>query len=343
MIGEIIAQLVEKRHLTREQAAQTMRELMDGRCTPAQIGAFLIALRMKGETVEEITGFAETMRALATPVPTQRRPLVDTCGTGGDYSGTFNISTAAAFVVAGAGVVVAKHGNRSASSRCGSADVLEALGVNLEADPQTVGRCIDEIGIGFLFARSLHSAMKHVAGPRAELKLRTVFNILGPLTNPAGACGQVMGVYSPELITPLARVLANLGTRRAFVVWGTDGLDEITLSGPTHVAEVRNGTVHEYDILPDELGFDCAPTEALRGGDVAQNVAILKGVLEGRKGPQRDVVLLNAAAGILAGDGAEDWRPAVEKAETTIDSGAALAKLEQLVKASHDFGRDLRA
>lgn len=335
MIQETIARLVEKRDLSREKAAETMRELMEGKCTQAQIGAFLAALRMKGETVEEITGFAETMRAFATHVPTSRSPLVDTCGTGGDHLGTFNISTTAAFVVAGAGVAVAKHGNRAASSRCGSADVLEALGVNLEAKPEVVGRCIDEVGIGFLFARALHGAMKHVAAPRMELRLRTVFNILGPLTNPAGACGQVMGVFTPKLVEPLARVLANLGARRAFVVAGEDGLDEITLSGATRVAELGNGTVRCYAITPEQFGLSRAPIEELRGGDAATNTAILKGVLEGAQGPQRDVVVLNAAAGIQVGEGAPDWQEGIETARNSIDSGAALAKLELLTRASH--------
>ncbi len=336
MIQEAIAALVEGHNLSREQAAKALRDIMTGQATPAQIGGFLVALRMKGETVEEITGLAETMRALATSVRAKRRPLVDTCGTGGDRSGTFNVSTAAAFVVAGAGIAVAKHGNRSASSRCGSADVLEALGVKIDASPERVSECIDEIGIGFLFARTLHTAMKNVAGPRQELKVRTIFNLLGPLTNPAGACGQVIGVPDLPLVEVLARVLAGLGTRRAFVVAGRDGLDELTLTGPSHVAETVGGSVNTYDISPEDVGLDRAPLESLLGGDAPANAAILRAVLEGLQGPQRDIVLLNAAAGILAGeDGDADWRAAVDSARRSIDSGAALAKLDSLIAVSN--------
>lgn len=313
-----------------------MHVLMAGEATHAQIAAFLVALRMKGETVDEIAGFAQTMREMATKVLTSRRPLVDTCGTGGDRSGTFNISTAAAFVVAGAGVAVAKHGNRSASSLCGSADVLEALGVNVNASPEQVGRCIDDIGIGFLFARTLHSAMKHVAPVRQELKIRTVFNFLGPLTNPAGADGQVIGVPDPALADKLADVLTLFGTRRAFVVCGADGLDEITLTGATHVAETHHGSVSHYAIAPAMAGLGPAARESLLGGDAHANARILRDVLSGNAGPHRDIVLFNAAAGIIAaGDNAADWRAAVEKAAHSIDSGAALAKLDALVDHSH--------
>ncbi|HNT89856.1 MAG TPA: anthranilate phosphoribosyltransferase, partial [Candidatus Hydrogenedentes bacterium] len=258
-IQESIAKLINKSDLGREEAAQAMRELMSGEATDAQMAGFLVALAMKGETVEEIVGLASTMRAFATPVPVSRKPLVDTCGTGGDHSGTFNISTAAAFVTAGAGIAVAKHGNRSASSRCGSADVLEALGVSIEADPAVVGRCIDEIGIGFLFARTLHSAMGHVAHVRTELKIRTVFNILGPLTNPANADGQVMGVYVGDLVAPLAEALQNLGARHAFVVHGCDGLDELTLGGPSRVAEAKDGRIKTYEITPEHFGLARRP------------------------------------------------------------------------------------
>jgi len=311
-----------------------MRSVMAGEATPAQIGAFLTALRMKGETVDEIAGFAQTMRQFATRIETHRRPLVDTCGTGGDHSGTFNISTTAAFVVAGANIAVAKHGNRSASSRCGSADVLEALGVNIGAAPKLVGRCIDEVGIGFLFARSLHSAMKHVAGPRTELKIRTVFNLLGPLTNPAGACGQVEGVFSTALVEPMANVLAALGTRHAFVVAGLDGLDELTLGGSSVVAEACGGSVRRYEIAPEDFGFKRAPKEALAGGDASKNAGLLSDVLQGAKGPHRDVVLLNAAPAIIAGEGANDWPSALEAAAASIDGGAARAALEGLIRVS---------
>jgi len=336
MIQEMIAALVQGKNLTRDMAAEAMRTLMQGEATQAQIGAFLVALHMKGETVEEITGFAETMRAMATRVETRRRPLVDTCGTGGDHSGTFNISTAAAFVVAGAGLAVAKHGNRSATSKCGSADVLEALGVNIGAAPEQVGKCIDEVGIGFLFARALHSAMKHVAGARSELRIRTVFNILGPLTNPAGATGQAMGVFDAKLVEPLAHVLANLGCRHAFVVAGSDGLDELTLAGPSLVAEAFGGEVKTYEISPNGFGLQQASQETLLGGDASRNAALLRSVLEGARGPHRDIVVLNAAAAIMAGEGALDWASGIQAAQGSIDSGAALTKLEALIAASHD-------
>ncbi|HOZ46193.1 MAG TPA: anthranilate phosphoribosyltransferase [Candidatus Hydrogenedentes bacterium] len=336
MIQEAIAKLIQRQDLDRTEAASAMSDLMSGAATPAQIGAFLVALQMKGETVGEIAGLAQVMREFATRVSTQRRPLVDTCGTGGDHSGTFNISTTAAFVVAGAGVGVAKHGNRSATSRCGSADVLEALGVDISASPDCVGQCIDDVGIGFLFARTLHGAMKHVAPARAELKVRTVFNILGPLTNPAGACGQVMGVFDARLVESLARVLTDLGTRHAFVVAGSDGLDELTLDGPSYVAEAKGGEVRTYEVRPEELGLGRAPKEALVGGDAAENARLLRGVLEGEQGPRREVVLLNAAPAIVAGQGASDWREGIEVAAGSVDSGAAIEKLEALVRRSHD-------
>ncbi len=336
MIDAVINLLCDRKDLTRVQASDSMHALMAGEATHAQMAAFLVALRMKGETVEEIAGFAEAMRAMATKVVTSRRPLVDTCGTGGDRSGTFNISTTAAFVVAGAGVAVAKHGNRSASSQCGSADVLEKLGVNVNATPDQVGQCIAEIGIGFLFARTLHSAMKHVAPVRQELKIRTVFNFLGPLTNPAGADGQVIGVPDSALGEKLASVLTLLGTRRAFVVSGTDGLDEITVTGATHVAESHHGNVTHYQIAPESAGLKRATQDALLGGDVEVNARILRDVLSGKTGPHRDIVLINAAAGILAAeDGPAEWVGAVRKAEESIDSGAALAKLDALVDYSH--------
>lgn len=333
---EYITSLVKHQDLSREQAASAMELLMTGEALPTHVSAFLVALAMKGETVEEITGLAEVMRKMATPIHTNRQPLVDTCGTGGDHSNTFNISTASAFVVAGAGVAVAKHGNRSASSQCGSADVLESLGINIEAGPDRVGACIDEVGIGFLFARLLHTAMKHVAPVRSELKIRTVFNILGPLTNPARASGQVMGVFDSTLVEPLAHVLANLGARRAFVVAGSDGLDELTLGGPSLVAEAANGTVKTYEITPNDLGLPHASREAIAGGDAEASAAILRGVLEGKPGPYRDVVALNAAAGILAAQDGGEWREAIQAAQNSIDSGAALEKLEQLSRISHD-------
>ncbi len=336
MIHEAIALLVQRKSLTREQAAEAMRALMSGEATPAQTAALLVALAMKGETVDEITGFAETMRAMATRVPTSRSPLVDTCGTGGDRSGTFNISTAAAFVVAGAGVAVAKHGNRSATSQCGSADVLEVLGVNIDAPPELVGRCIDEIGIGFLFARKLHTAMRFVAPVRTELRVRTVFNILGPLTNPARACGQVMGIFDAALVEPIAHVLQQLGTRHAFVVAGSDGLDELTLAGPSLVAEAHAGTVKKYEVSPEQFGLERAPRDVLRGGDPQANADLLRAVLQGQPGPHREVVLLNAAPALIAGLAAEDWPSGIRKAAESIDSGAAWNVCEALARLSNE-------
>lgn len=321
-------------HLSREEAGSVMRAIMSGELTPAQVAGVLVALRAKGETVVEVAGFAQTMREFATPIPATRRPLVDTCGTGGDGLGTFNISTTAAFVVAGAGVAVAKHGNRSATSKCGSADVLEALGVHIDAKPEVVARAIDEIGIGFLFARNLHGAMKHVAPVRAELKVRTVFNVLGPLTNPAGADGQALGVFDAVWAVKLAEVLASLGTRRAFVVSGADGLDEIALHGETLVSEVSAAGVETYTVAPEDFGMVRAPLAALLGGDADVNAGILRDVLAGSTGPQRDIILLNAAPALVAGGAAGDLREGVAAARQSIDSGAAMAKLDALIQFS---------
>lgn len=333
-ILEAIAWIAEGHDLSCEEAAEVMRHLMQGEGSPAQIGGLLVALRIKGETVDEITGFATTMREMSTKVITSRSPLVDTCGTGGDSLGTFNISTTTAFVVAGVGVAVAKHGNRAASSKCGAADVLETLGVNIEASPEIVGRCIDEIGIGFLFARTLHGAMKHVAPVRTELGLRTVFNLLGPLTNPADACGQIVGVYDRRIVRDLAEVLATLGTRHAMVVAGSDGLDEITISGPTHVAETTGTHVHVYDVSPETFDVAVAQTETLRGGDASENAEILKGVLGGEEGPRRDVVLVNAAAALVVAEAAPDWTQGMLMARESIDGGAAQSKLDNLIRLS---------
>ncbi len=335
-VQEALAHVIKHQHLSEEQASKVMHQLMTSEATPAQVGALLTAMHMKGATVEEITGFAKTMRALATFVDTSRRPLVDTCGTGGDHSGTFNISTTAAFVVAGAGVAVAKHGNRSATSRCGSADVLEILGVNIDADAACVGRCIDEAGLGFLFARSLHGAMKNVAPIRMELKIRTVFNVLGPLTNPAGADGQVIGVFDASLVETLALVLQALGSRHIFVVAGLDGLDEITLSGPTRIAEAKQGQLKTYEITPEQFGLAQASREELLGGDPEENAKILRKVLAGARGPRRDIVLLNAAPALVAGGVAEDLAEGIEVARKSIDSEAAMEVLENLVRVSND-------
>src|SRR5205807_3457683 len=312
MITDVLHRIANHRQsLSREEARGVMSEVLAGGCTDAQIAALLVGLHMKGETVEEIVGFAEAIRQAAAPLPirrnstldvsgTERDALVDTCGTGGDASGTFNISTATALVVAGAGVRVAKHGNRSVSSKCGSADVMEALGVNINLPVQRVAACLEEVGFAFLFAPAMHSAMKHVQTARRELRLRTVFNLLGPLTNPARASAQVVGVYSADLVEKLAEALSMLGLQRALVVHGEDGLDEITITGPTRVAEVRNGTVRSYEVTPEEFGFARAPIETIAGGDGAGNADIIRRILNGEKSPRRDVVLLNAAGALVA-------------------------------------------
>ncbi len=337
MLDEAIALISQRKDLTREQAAHAMRTLMSGVASPAQVSALLMGLRVKGETIEEITGFAQVMREMAIPVVPKRRPLIDIVGTGGDHCGSFNISTSSAFVAAGAGMAVAKHGNRSATSKCGSADVLEALGVHIDAAPRHVARCIDEAGIGFLFARSVHTAMRHVAPIRSELRAtRTVFNILGPLTNPAQPEGLSIGVFETRLAEPLAHVLGNLGARRAFVVSGKDGLDEISLSGPTWIAELRSGHVSTYEITPEQVGLATVPRDALAGGSPAENARILRNVLAGEPGPHRDVVLLNAASGLLTGDDSLDWFSALELARKSLDTGAALQTLDQLIKVSND-------
>ncbi len=335
MIKEAIQQLIDRKNLSRETARQVMDQIMSGQTTDAQIAGFLVALRCKGETAEEIAGCAEAMRQKATPIHTSRQPLIDTCGTGGDGSGTFNISTTVAFVAAGAGLGVAKHGNRAMSSQCGSADVLQALGVNVEISPEQVGACLDEAGIGFLFAPKLHGAMKHAIGPRRELGTRTVFNALGPLTNPAGARRQLIGVYSGNLTEKLAQVLKALGSERALVVHGSDGLDELTLTGPSQVAELKEGQVSTYEVHPEEFGLKTAPAAALKGGDAPHNAQILSAVLKGEQGPPRDIVLLNAAAAILAGGLAADLNEGVELARQSLASGKALEALEKLRQVSN--------
>lgn len=335
-IQEAIAKVIEGADLSRDEMADAMNQIMSGEATDAQIGAFLIALRVKGECVDEIAGAASVMREKATPIVTKHDVIVDTCGTGGDHSGTFNISTTAAFVAAGAGLCVAKHGNRAATSQSGSADVLSALGVNIEASPETVSRCLDDVGIGFLFAISLHGAMKYAIGPRREIGARTIFNALGPLSNPAGATRQVVGVYSAALIETLAGVLGTLGSERAFVVHGSDGLDEMTLTGLTRVSELKNGSVSTYDVSPGDFGLAQASTDALKGGDADYNAEITRSILNGEEGPRRDIVLLNAAAAIVAGDKARDLNEGVQVAAEVIDSGKALEKLEGLVAASRE-------
>jgi len=344
MITEVLHRITNHRQsLSRDEARGVMSEVLTGQCTDAQIGALLVALQMKGETVEEIVGFAEAIRQAATPLNlhqnstvdvsgTERDALVDTCGTGGDASGTFNISTATALVVAGAGVRVAKHGNRSVTSQCGSADVMEALGVNINLPPVRLAACLEQIGIGFLFAPAMHSAMKYVQPARRELRLRTVFNLLGPLTNPAQASAQVVGVYSSELVEKLAEALSMLGLRRAMVVHGSDGLDEITITGPTRIAEVREGQVRSYEVTPEEFAINRGSLDDLAGGNAAENAAIIRDILGGRKSPRRDVVLLNAAAALVAGGKANHLAAAVPLAAQSIDSGAAATKLSALVR-----------
>jgi len=313
-----------------------MEEIMQGKVTPAQFGAFVTALRLKGETVDEIVGLARTMRAKAVPV-TIAEPLVDTCGTGGDGSHTFNISTAAAFVAAGAGLKVAKHGNRAMSSQCGSADVLEALGVKIDLNAEKVQRCLQEVGIGFMFAPSFHPAMKFAVGPRREIGIRTVFNIIGPLTNPAGAKAQVLGVADGSLVEKLAPVLQSLGCNHALVVHGEDGLDEITVTGKTQICELKDGRIKSYFISPEDFGLSRASLSSLRGGTADENAALLRSILAGAPGPRRDVVLMNTAAALVAGDRMETLRQGAALAEEVIDGGHALAKLEQLIEFSQSF------
>jgi anthranilate phosphoribosyltransferase len=330
-MSSALQKLLLKADLSREEARSAMLEIMEGKYTPAQIAAFLVALRMKGETLEEITGFAEAMREKMTRVSPQARPLVDTCGTGGDGARTFNISTAAAFVAAGAGAAIAKHGNRAVSSPCGSADVLEALGVTITLTPQQIADCIDAVGIGFMFAPGLHPAMKYAAPVRKELGVRTVFNLLGPLANPASAQAQVLGVYASALTEAHAGVLKNLGSRRALVVHGLDGLDEITTTGPTQISELIDGEVNTYHFSAEDYGLTRAEPGDLAGGaDPGENARILLAVLEGKPGPRRDIVLLNAAAALLAADIVKDFRQGLALAAEAIDSGRARAKLQAL-------------
>jgi len=349
MILDALHSLTNHGHsLARGEARAVMADVLAGNCTDAQVSALLIALRMKGETVEEIVGFAEAIRAAATPLPIDSSAvsaidvsgtgrdaltdaLIDTSGTGGDASGTFNISTATAFVTAGAGVRVAKHGNRSISSKCGSADVMEALGVKIQLPPERAAQCLREVGICFLFAPDLHVAMKQVQKVRRELRLRTMFNLLGPLTNPARASGQVVGVYSLELVEKLAEALGMLGVHRALVVHGLDGLDEITITGPTRIAEAREGSVRTYEVTPEEFGMARATLKEIAGGEAVENANIIREILNGKKSPHRDVVLLNSAAALVAAGRTEHLAEALPIAMRSIDSGAAAGRLAALV------------
>ncbi|HET6421364.1 MAG TPA: anthranilate phosphoribosyltransferase [Geobacteraceae bacterium] len=350
MIKKAIARVVERENLTETEMIEVMDQIMSGEATPAQVAAFITALRMKGETVEEITGAARVMRDRATRIRVGRNVLdidrddinldletiLDTCGTGGSGTNTFNISTTVAFVVSACSVKVAKHGNRSVSSCCGSADVLEALGVNLDITPETVEKCINDIGLGFLFAPALHGAMKHAIGPRREIGIRTIFNILGPLTNPAGADCQVLGVYRDDLTEKMAHVLKKLGCRHGFVVHGMDGMDEITLTTATRVAEVSRDGVSVTLVRPDDFGFPQCRMEDLHGGDALENAAIVKAVLNGQEGPKRDIVLMNAAYALVAAGKAGNVPEGIKLAADAIDSGRAVKQLEKLIQLTNE-------
>ncbi len=336
-IKEAINRVLAHQNLTDEAMTQVMRSIMTGGATPAQIGGFLIGLRMKGETVQEITAAARVMRELATRVEIDAENLIDTCGTGGDSSGSFNISTASAFVAAAAGARVAKHGNRSISSKSGSADLLEAAGVRLDLTPQQVAQCVQKVGLGFMFAPAHHSAMKHAIGPRRELGVRTLFNVLGPLTNPAGAPNQLLGVFSDELLEPLANVLQSLGSRHVLVVHSRDGLDEISIGDHTEVAELKDGIVRRYAISPEQFGMQRTPVSELAVEGAGQSLAVIRSVLEDSPGAARDIVCLNAGAAIYAAGLAESLAEGVEKADTAIASGEARNKLDQLVILTQSF------
>jgi anthranilate phosphoribosyltransferase len=338
MLRPYLAKIINRQDLSAEEAEQAMNVIMTGQATQAQIGAYLVGMRMKGETIAEITGSARAMRAVAFNVvlPEARQPVYDIVGTGGDGARTFNISTAAAFVIAGAGRTVAKHGNRAASSQCGSADVLGALGLNLDLTPEQVGRAIDEIGIAFLFAPRFHPAMKYGIGPRKEIGQRTIFNILGPLTNPAGASIQLTGVFSPALTEPLAAVLGELGSRAALVIYGSGGTDELTPCGPNRVSHLKDGKVTTYELDPADFGFERATIDDLRGGTPDESALMMRDLLSGRlDGARRDAVLLNAAALLAAENG--DLKAALAEASESLDSGAALARLEALVEYSKSY------
>ncbi len=357
MIQEAIAKVVEGKNLTEEEMTTVMEEMTEGRVTQAQIGAFITALRMKGEVVDEIAAAAKVLRQKSTRIPVKgakvaldrdeinvdQETIVDTCGTGGDGTSTFNISTTAAFVVAAAGLKVAKHGARSVSSLCGSADVIEELGVNLELTPEQVGQCIDQVGIGFLYAPALHSAMRHVIGPRREIGLRTIFNILGPLANPASATVQALGVYDERLTEPMAQVLGKLGCKSAFVVHGHGSYDEISITGPSKLSRLKEGSVTTMVVTPEDLGVKTADPESIRGGNAKENAQITRSVLQGEKGPRRDITLLNASAALTAAGLVEDLKEGVKVAGESIDSRGAMEKLEGLIELSSSFISDSKA
>ena len=351
MLKEAIYKVVTRQDLTEEEMTRAMDIIMTGEATEAQIGAFITGLRMKGETVAEIAAAAKVMRAKATRIPVgdnlvdldrdeinvDRETVVDTCGTGGDATHTFNVSTITAFVVAGAGLKVAKHGNRAVSSRCGSADVIEALGINLALTPEQVAQCVSEVGIGFLYAPQLHGAMRYAIGPRREIGIRTIFNVLGPLTNPASANVQVLGVYDAGLTEPLAQVLGRLGSRSAFVVFGEGSFDEISIVGPTRVSQLKDGKVNTYNIAPEDFGLARGTLEDIKGGDVFENARIVRQVLTGEGGPKEDMVALNAAAVFIAAGLSPDFSGGINLARECIHSGKAMKKLEALIAKSKSF------
>ena len=330
----LIGQVATGAQLTRAQATSAFDSMMSGEATPSQMGGLLMALRVRGETVEELTGAVAAMRAKMLRVQAPAN-AIDVVGTGGDASGSYNVSTCAAFIVAGAGVPVAKHGNRALSSRSGAADVLGALGVKIDIGPEEISRCIEEAGIGFMFAPAHHPAMKHVGPTRVELGTRTIFNLLGPLSNPAGVKRQMVGVFSKQWVEPLAQVLKNLGSERAYVVHGSDGLDEITTSGPTTVAALENGAVKVFEISPQDVGFALAKPEELRGGDAEANAAALKTVLEGKKGPYHDIAVFNAAAALVVAGVAKDLKAGVALAQKSVESGEAEGRLDRLIAVSN--------
>ncbi|MDX1695303.1 MAG: anthranilate phosphoribosyltransferase [Ketobacteraceae bacterium] len=339
-IQAALRKVIESESLSETEMADVMRQIMTGGATPAQIGGFLIGLRMKGETVDEITGAARVMRELATPVTVDKDYLVDTCGTGGDGANTFNISTTAAFVVAAAGGHVAKHGNRSVSSSSGSADVLEAAGVKLDMTPEQVARCVNTLGVGFMFAPAHHGAMKHAIGPRKEMAVRTIFNVLGPLTNPAGARRQVIGVYDRQWLRPLAEVLQRLGSEHVMIVHAEDGLDEISIAAPTDVAELKNGKITEYRVTPEDFGIDRAELSAIGADSVEQSLEIMKAVLSKKPGPAADIVALNAGAAIYVSGMASTLAQGVTQAQDAVGSGLAMAKLNELAQLSDVYRTD---
>jgi len=332
-----IRAVTEQRNLTHDEMAAVMRTIMTGEATPAQIGGFLIGLRMKGETVDEIAAAAAVMRELSTHVPVHGAHVVDTCGTGGDSSGTFNISTTSAFVAAAAGARVAKHGNRSVSSKTGSADVLEAAGVNLDLTPEQVAQCVDEVGVGFMFAPKHHTAMKFAIGPRREMGVRTIFNLLGPLTNPAGAPNQVLGVFSRAWVEPIARVLMQLGSRHVLVVHSDDGMDEMSIAAPTHVAELKDGAVITYTLEPGDVGITHGSLDTLKVRDAAESLQLMRSVLEGNPGPAANIVALNAGAAIYTAGITDSLAGGVARAKVAIAGGEAYAKLNALVTLTNSF------